>query len=82
MAVNHEAGGELDAVRAHMMQRLSRRAFGTLGSPAATVLAATHGIDLASILPTGPKGHVTKGDVLAALKSGTSSSSQKSNSIE
>jgi 2-oxoglutarate dehydrogenase E2 component (dihydrolipoamide succinyltransferase) len=34
--------------------------------PAARKLAAEQGVDLAAIPPTGPKGNVTKGDVLAA----------------
>ncbi len=37
-------------------------------SPAVRKLAEEHDLDLSKISPTGPKGNITKGDVLAALK--------------
>jgi 2-oxoglutarate dehydrogenase E2 component (dihydrolipoamide succinyltransferase) len=40
-------------------------------SPAVRKLIDEHGLDPASITPTGPKGNITKGDVLAALEAGT-----------
>jgi 2-oxoglutarate dehydrogenase E2 component (dihydrolipoamide succinyltransferase) len=39
-------------------------------SPAVRKLIDEHGLDPASITPTGPKGNITKGDVLAALEAG------------
>ena len=39
-------------------------------SPAVRKLIDEHGLDPASIMPTGPKGNITKGDVLAALEAG------------
>jgi 2-oxoglutarate dehydrogenase E2 component (dihydrolipoamide succinyltransferase) len=39
-------------------------------SPAVRKLIDEHGLDPASIRPTGPKGNITKGDVLAALEAG------------
>jgi 2-oxoglutarate dehydrogenase E2 component (dihydrolipoamide succinyltransferase) len=40
-------------------------------SPAVRKLIDEHGLDAASITPTGPKGNLTKGDVLAAIEDGT-----------
>jgi 2-oxoglutarate dehydrogenase E2 component (dihydrolipoamide succinyltransferase) len=40
-------------------------------SPAVRKLLDEHGLDAASITPTGPKGNITKGDVLAAIEAGT-----------
>jgi 2-oxoglutarate dehydrogenase E2 component (dihydrolipoamide succinyltransferase) len=40
-------------------------------SPAVRKLIDEHGLDPASITATGPKGNITKGDVLAALEAGT-----------
>ena len=37
-------------------------------SPAVRKLAEEHELDLSSITPSGPKGNITKGDVLSALK--------------
>ncbi|MGI9452479.1 MAG: 2-oxoglutarate dehydrogenase complex dihydrolipoyllysine-residue succinyltransferase [Geminicoccaceae bacterium] len=37
-------------------------------SPAVRKLAEEHNLDLSTISPSGPKGNITKGDVLAALK--------------
>jgi 2-oxoglutarate dehydrogenase E2 component (dihydrolipoamide succinyltransferase) len=39
-------------------------------SPAVRKLIEEHAIDPASIAPSGPKGNITKGDVLAAIESG------------
>ncbi|MDX1540007.1 MAG: 2-oxoglutarate dehydrogenase complex dihydrolipoyllysine-residue succinyltransferase [Geminicoccaceae bacterium] len=39
-------------------------------SPAVRKLLDEHGIDPGSIKPTGPKGNITKGDVLAAVEAG------------
>jgi 2-oxoglutarate dehydrogenase E2 component (dihydrolipoamide succinyltransferase) len=40
-------------------------------TPAVRKLIDEHGLDAASITPTGPKGNLTKGDVLAAIEAGT-----------
>jgi len=40
-------------------------------SPAVRRLLDEHGLDAASITPSGPKGNITKGDVLAAIEAGT-----------
>jgi 2-oxoglutarate dehydrogenase E2 component (dihydrolipoamide succinyltransferase) len=40
-------------------------------SPSVRKLLDEHNLDPASITPTGPKGNITKGDVLAALEGGT-----------
>jgi 2-oxoglutarate dehydrogenase E2 component (dihydrolipoamide succinyltransferase) len=42
-------------------------------SPAVRKLVDEHGIDVASITPTGPKGNITKGDVLAVIEGGQDS---------
>ncbi|HEX5080319.1 MAG TPA: 2-oxoglutarate dehydrogenase complex dihydrolipoyllysine-residue succinyltransferase [Geminicoccaceae bacterium] len=47
----------------------AERADGAL-SPAVRRLIDEHGLDPASITPTGPKGNITKGDVLAAIEAG------------
>jgi 2-oxoglutarate dehydrogenase E2 component (dihydrolipoamide succinyltransferase) len=39
-------------------------------SPAVRRLLDEHGLDAASITPSGPKGNITKGDVLAAIEAG------------
>ena len=39
-------------------------------SPAVRKLIDEHNLDAASITPTGPKGNITKGDVLAAIEAG------------
>jgi 2-oxoglutarate dehydrogenase E2 component (dihydrolipoamide succinyltransferase) len=39
-------------------------------APAVRKLIEEHGLDVAAITPTGPKGNITKGDVLAALEAG------------
>jgi 2-oxoglutarate dehydrogenase E2 component (dihydrolipoamide succinyltransferase) len=39
-------------------------------SPAVRKLLDEHGLDAAAITPTGPKGNITKGDVLAAIEAG------------
>ena len=39
-------------------------------SPAVRKLIDEHGLDTAAITPTGPKGNITKGDVLAAIEAG------------
>jgi 2-oxoglutarate dehydrogenase E2 component (dihydrolipoamide succinyltransferase) len=39
-------------------------------SPAVRKLIDEHGLDPGSITPTGPKGNITKGDVLAAIEAG------------
>ncbi|TVU05128.1 hypothetical protein EJB05_48279 [Eragrostis curvula] len=46
-------------------------------SPAAKILIKEHGLDASSLKASGPRGTLLKGDVLAALKSGASSSSSK-----
>ncbi|XP_066385843.1 dihydrolipoyllysine-residue acetyltransferase component 1 of pyruvate dehydrogenase complex, mitochondrial-like isoform X2 [Miscanthus floridulus] len=46
-------------------------------SPAAKLLIKEHGLDTSSLRASGPRGTLLKGDVLAALKSGVSSSSTK-----
>lgn len=46
-------------------------------SPAAKLLIKEHDLDMSSLRATGPRGTLLKGDVLAALKSGVSSSSTK-----
>jgi pyruvate dehydrogenase E2 component (dihydrolipoamide acetyltransferase) len=46
-------------------------------SPAAKLLIKEHGLDMSSLRASGPRGTLLKGDVLAALKSGTISSSAK-----
>jgi 2-oxoglutarate dehydrogenase E2 component (dihydrolipoamide succinyltransferase) len=45
-------------------------------SPAVRKLIDEHGLDPASITPTGPKGNITKGDVLAAIEAGTAQHSE------
>ncbi|XP_047330314.1 dihydrolipoyllysine-residue acetyltransferase component 1 of pyruvate dehydrogenase complex, mitochondrial isoform X2 [Impatiens glandulifera] len=42
-------------------------------SPAAKILITEHGLDLSSVVATGPLGTLLKGDVLAAIKSGKAS---------
>jgi 2-oxoglutarate dehydrogenase E2 component (dihydrolipoamide succinyltransferase) len=39
-------------------------------SPAVRKLIDEHGLDVAAITPSGPKGNITKGDVLAAIEAG------------
>uniref|UniRef100_A0ACD5ZQB8 Uncharacterized protein n=1 Tax=Avena sativa TaxID=4498 RepID=A0ACD5ZQB8_AVESA len=46
-------------------------------SPAAKMLIKEHGLNASSLKASGPRGTLLKGDVLAALKSGTASSSAK-----
>ncbi|KAL6894293.1 hypothetical protein ACP4OV_008391 [Aristida adscensionis] len=46
-------------------------------SPAAKLLIKEHGLDASSLRASGPRGTLLKGDVLAALKSGVTSSSSK-----
>ncbi|XP_062212765.1 dihydrolipoyllysine-residue acetyltransferase component 1 of pyruvate dehydrogenase complex, mitochondrial-like [Phragmites australis] len=46
-------------------------------SPAAKLLIKEYGLDTSSLRASGPRGTLLKGDVLAALKSGASSSSTK-----
>ncbi|KAL6638087.1 hypothetical protein ACP70R_025659 [Stipagrostis hirtigluma subsp. patula] len=46
-------------------------------SPAAKLLIKEHGLDASSLRASGPRGTLLKGDVLAALKSGATSSSTK-----
>ncbi|GJN22947.1 hypothetical protein PR202_gb10557 [Eleusine coracana subsp. coracana] len=46
-------------------------------SPAAKILIKEHGLDVSSLRASGPRGTLLKGDVLAALKSGATSSSTK-----
>jgi len=58
--------------RAHMGV-LTRRKMSTgsvKASPAARVIAARHGLDLAVITATGPKSYITKSDVVAAVAAG------------
>ncbi len=40
----------------------------SLTSPAVRKLAEEHGLDLSKISPSGPKGNITKGDILAAIE--------------
>ena len=47
----------------------SGNADGTL-SPAVRKLVDEHGLDVATITPTGPKGNITKADVLAVIEAG------------
>lgn len=42
-------------------------------SPAAKLLITEHGLDASSIMPSGPRGTLLKGDVLSAIKSGKGS---------
>ncbi|KAL3523536.1 hypothetical protein ACH5RR_016370 [Cinchona calisaya] len=42
-------------------------------SPSAKLLIVEHGLDASSIAPSGPRGTILKGDVLAAIKSGIGS---------
>lgn len=42
-------------------------------SPSAKLLIVEHGLDASSITPSGPRGTILKGDVLAAIKSGIGS---------
>lgn len=46
-----------------------------LASPLAKSIAIEHGIDLHTVIGTGPEGRITKNDVLDTLNKGTSSSS-------
>lgn len=46
-------------------------------SPAAKILIKEHGLDASSLRASGPRGTLLKGDVLAALKSGATSTSTK-----
>uniref|UniRef100_J3LPR5 Peripheral subunit-binding (PSBD) domain-containing protein n=1 Tax=Oryza brachyantha TaxID=4533 RepID=J3LPR5_ORYBR len=50
-------------------------------SPAAKLLIKEHHLDQSALKATGPRGTLLKGDVLAALKSGVSSSATKENNV-
>jgi pyruvate dehydrogenase E2 component (dihydrolipoamide acetyltransferase) len=50
-------------------------------SPTAKMLIKEHGLDISLLKASGPRGTLLKGDVLAALKSGTASSSAKEKTV-
>lgn len=62
----------------HKMQDANARI-----GPAARILMESHGIEPTLVVPSGPRGIITKGDVLAALqKSGVTSASELGRSTE
>ncbi|XP_052200628.1 dihydrolipoyllysine-residue acetyltransferase component 1 of pyruvate dehydrogenase complex, mitochondrial [Diospyros lotus] len=53
-------------------ERVGKASFKRI-SPSAKMLLIEHGLDASSVIASGPRGTMLKGDVLAALKSGTGS---------
>jgi len=53
-------------------ERVGKASFKRI-SPSAKMLLIEHGLDASSVMASGPRGTMLKGDVLAALKSGTGS---------
>ena len=64
----HQASRPAVAFRAKGTADLASSLDGYYASPLAKRLAALHGVDLCAIAGTGPRGRITKGDVLALVK--------------
>ncbi|MCH9780540.1 MAG: 2-oxoglutarate dehydrogenase complex dihydrolipoyllysine-residue succinyltransferase [Alphaproteobacteria bacterium] len=76
--VNKQAAGTPAAAAMPQAASASASATAAKAGPAATKTAADAGIALGGVAPTGPKGHVTKGDVLGAMAGQTAAPSMPS----
>jgi 2-oxoglutarate dehydrogenase E2 component (dihydrolipoamide succinyltransferase) len=83
-SINDEAGAEAPAKAARRSAHLNQGLAEDDGALAPSVrkLLEEHGLDPARITPTGPKGNITKGDVLAAIEAAGDGAAARESSAE